>query len=108
MLGIFVAIVSRRLKNRHKSKDDSDDKTSGTVHMDELNNQKNETETVNNILNAYEIIDDSNINKNKTESKEPKVQKRSKLNKDEKNVYEKLSINKKADSNYFKPDNYQF
>jgi hypothetical protein len=103
VLGIFVAIVSRRLKNRNKSKDDSDDKSSNTVNMDELNNQKNERETTNNIPNAYEIIDDSNINENKT-----KVQKRSKLKKDEEKVYETISINKKADSNYLKPDNYQF
>jgi hypothetical protein len=76
--------------------------------MKELINQKNETETKKNIPNAYEIIHDSNINENKTESKEPKIQKRSKLNKDEEKVYETISINKKADSNYLKPDNYQF
>jgi hypothetical protein len=108
VIGIFIAIVSRKLINRKKSKDDSDNKIANTINMNELINQKNETETTKSIPNAYEIIDDSNINKNKTESKQPRVQKRSKLNKDEEKVYETISINKKTDSNYLKPDNYQF
>jgi hypothetical protein len=108
VIGIFIAIVSRKLINRKKSKDNSDNKIANTINMNELINQKNETETTKSIPNAYEIIDDSNINKNKTESKQPKVQKRSKLNKDEEKVYETISINKKTDSNYLKPDNYQF
>ena len=107
VIGIFIAILSRKLINLKKVKNDSDDKSSNTVNMNELNNQKNETDTTKSIPNAYEIIDDSNINENKTESKQPKVQKKSKLNKDEE-LYEKPSINKKADSNYLKPDNYQF
>jgi hypothetical protein len=108
VIGIFIVIVSRKLKNHNKSKDDSDNKISNTIYMNELINQKNERETTKSIPNAYEIIHDSNINENKTESKEPKVQKRSKLNKDEEKVYETISINKNADSNYLKPDNYQF
>jgi hypothetical protein len=108
VIGILIALVSRKPKNRKKSKDDSDNKISSTVNMDELINRNNVTKTTKGFPNLYEIVDDSNVNENKTESKQPKIQKIIKLKKDKEKVYETLSIQKKIDSNYLKPDNYQF